>query len=71
MPWLLYHRERDPVHTVLEVGQLQGQVSEILPVSGFDPQIIQLLAGHYTNHAIPGHSEKAYLTANRNTNEWP
>jgi len=62
MPWLLYHRERDPVHTVLEVGWARGTMSEILPLSGFDSQIIQLLAGHYTNHAIPAYSEKAYLT---------
>jgi len=24
MPWLLYHRERDPVHTALEVGWARG-----------------------------------------------
>ena len=40
----------------------EGQVPKILTLSGFDPKIIQLLAGHYTNHGIPVHLLTYLLT---------
>ena len=43
-----------------------GQVQKISPPSGFDPRIVQPVASHYNNWAIPAHQlPKHYVNVSR------
>ena len=60
MPGSLYSQERHPVPILLEAGWAQdrpGRVRKISPPPGFDLLIVQPVASHYIDYAIPGHQE--------------
>jgi hypothetical protein len=58
MPWSLYPQERNPVHIKQAAGSTPELIwpfwrsENLLLLLGFEPQTVQPVATHYTNHAI-------------------
>ena len=49
---------KNPVRIVQEAGMVPGPLrmdAENLPITEFDPRVVQLVASCYTDYAIPAH----------------